>query len=150
LDKPLLEKLCVLDDLRAETKQLWGKMLAQHMVEHLIFAMRISNGKLTVECFNPPDKIPALRKFLMSSRPLPKEFINPIIGEGLVPLNYPDLKAAKKVLQQEVEDYYNYFKVSPEAVLTNPTFGKLDKTGWDVFHDKHFRHHFLQFGIKYD
>ncbi len=143
----LIDKIKLLVNLRSDTKQLWGKMTAQHMVEHLILAVRTSNGKLNIGCFNPPEKIPTLKRFLMSRRPLPKEFINPLIGEGLLPLEYENLEEAKLVLEKELEDYYKYFEEHPDASLVNPTFGELNKNEWDVFHEKHFTHHFRQFGI---
>jgi hypothetical protein len=147
LDNPLIDKLNVLKKLQSETKQLWGKMSAQHMVEHLILAVRTSNGKLNVGCFNPPEKWQTLKRFLLSSRPLPKEFMNPIIGENLLPLEYKNLDEAIKILSQEVDDYYEYFEENPDALLLNPTFGELNKSEWEVFHEKHFTHHFGQFGI---
>jgi hypothetical protein len=147
LEKPLINKLRLFDNLNPDTKQLWGKMSAQHMVEHLIFAVRTSNGKLNVGCFNLPEKWPVLKKFLMSSRPLPKEFLNPIIGENLLPLDYENLSAAKRMLTIEIEAYYNYFEENPDGTLLNPTFGELNKDEWDIFHEKHFTHHLAQFGI---
>jgi len=147
MDKILLEKISKLDDLQPLTKQLWGKMSAQHMVEHLIFAIKLSNNKMKAACFNPPEKIPVLKKFMMSSRPFPREFINPVIGENLIPLIHNSLKDAIRNLSIEVEDYYKFFEENPDAVLTNPTFGDLNKEEWVVFHEKHFRHHFEQFGL---
>ena len=149
MNRPLLNKLVLLTNLHQDTQPLWGKMSAQHMIEHLIMSIRISNTKLKTECFNPPEKIPALKRFLMSARPLPKEFVNPLIGSGLVPLEYANIEEAKRNLQKEVEDYYHYFEEYPEAVLVNPTFGELNKSEWNVFHQKHFTHHFNQFGINY-
>lgn len=149
LDKPLIGKLSLLKELPPETKQLWGKMSAQHMVEHLILAVRTSNGKLNIGCFNPPEKWQTLKRFLLSSRPLPKDFVNPIVGVNLLPLEHKNLDEAKKILRQEVEDYYRYFEENPDALLLNPTFGELNKDEWEVFHEKHFTHHFEQFGISY-
>ena len=139
-----IEKLIL---LRANTKPLWGKMTPQHMVEHLILAMRMSTGKLKLECFNPPEKLPALKRFLMSSRPLPKLFVNPAIGENLLPLEFSSLEEAKNILNQEIIDYLNHFELNPEAKTVNVTFGELNKEEWDVFHKKHFIHHFSQFGL---
>ncbi|MBA4407219.1 hypothetical protein C0389_08100 [bacterium] len=147
MKKPLIDKLSYLEKLQPETKQLWGKMSAQHMVEHLVFAVRTSNGKLNIGCFNPPGKWPTFKRFLLSSRPLPKEFLNPIIGADLLPLEYKNLDEAKTALALEVDDYYKYFEEKPDALLLNPTFGELNKAEWDVFHSKHFTHHFEQFGI---
>ena len=139
-----IEKLIL---LRVNTKPLWGKMTPQHMVEHLILAMRMSTGKLKLECFNPPEKLSTLKRFLMSSRPLPKLFVNPAIGENLLPLEYSSLEAAKNILNQEIIDYLNHFELNPEAKTVNVTFGELNKEEWDVFHKKHFLHHFSQFGL---
>lgn len=136
-----------LDKLNEDTKPLWGKMTPQHMVEHLILAVKTSNGKLKVECFNPPEKIPTLKKFLISSRPLPKEFVNPYIGPGLLPLEFGSLKEAIDNLKIEIEDYISFFRNNPQALLTNLTFGDLNIEEWEVFHRKHFTHHLLQFGL---
>lgn len=149
MNKPLLSILLLLEELTDDTKPLWGKMSSQHMIEHLILAVRTSNGKLTIGCFNPPEKIPTLKRFLTSNRPLPKEFVNPLIGSGLLPLEYVNLEEAKRNLQKEVEDFYHYFEEYPEAVLVNPTFGELNKNEWLIFHEKHFTHHFNQFGITF-
>ena len=139
-----IEKLIL---LKANTKPLWGKMTPQHMVEHLILAMRMSTRKIKLECFNPPEKLPALKRFLMSSRPLPKLFVNPAIGENLLPLEYTSLEEAKKILKQEIADYLNYFELNPEVKAINVTFGELNKAEWDIFHKKHFIHHLSQFGL---
>ncbi len=145
--KPLLDKSELLMKLENSSKPLWGKMSAQHMVEHLIFAVQLSNGKIQKGCYNPPEKIPVLKRFLMSERPLPKDFINPAIGSNLVPLQYENLESAKLVLKQELEDYYSCFEENPTDTFINPTFGELNKSEWDVFHEKHFKHHLNQFGL---
>lgn len=136
-----------LDKINEEQKPLWGKMTAQHMVEHLILAVRISNNKLKVECFNPPEKIPTLKRFLVSNRPLPKEFINPIFGPDLLPLEFNSLEEAITNLRNEIEEYITFFNDNPNAILTNPTFGDLNREEWDIFHQKHFTHHLQQFGL---
>jgi len=89
------ELLNTLSNLKKDKKPLCGKMTPQHMVEHLILAVKMGNGKLEVECFNPPEKLPVLKRFLMSSKPMPKLFINPLIGEDLLPLKYSSWKMRK-------------------------------------------------------
>jgi len=122
-------------------------MSPQHMAEHLILAVQMSNGKLKLECFNPPEKIPSLKRFLMSSRPMPKLFVNPIIGEDLRPLKYSSLEEAMRKLKNEIDDYELYFENNPDVKPVNATFGELNKEEWDVFHKKHFTHHLSQFGL---
>ena len=137
----------LLNKLDPQQKPLWGKMTPQHMVEHLILAVQMSNGKLKLECFNPPEKIPTLKRFLMSNRPMPKGFVNPVIGPDNLPLNYSSLDESKKKLEEEIEDYYRLFEENPDVRPVNVTFGELNKEEWDVFHKKHFTHHLSQFGL---
>ncbi len=139
--------LMLLNKLDPQLKPLWGKMTPQHMVEHLILAVQMSNGKLKLECFNPPEKIPTLKRFLMSNRPMPKGFVNPVIGPDNLPLNYSSLDESKKKLEEEIEDYYRFFEENPDVRPVNVTFGELNKEEWDVFHKKHFTHHLSQFGL---
>jgi len=133
--------------LKSDQKPVCGKMCAQHMVEHLILAVKMGNGKLKLECINPPDKLPTLKKFLMSSKPMPKGFVNPVIGTENLPLNYSSLEEAKNKLEEEIEDFYSFFEENPDAKPVNATFGELNKTEWYHFHKKHFTHHLEQFGL---
>ena len=139
--------LTKLENLKADTRPQWGKMTAQHMVEHLITAVQMSNGKVHFKCFNPPEKLPALRRFLMSDRPLPRNFVNPVIGPDILPLQYPGLEETKEILESEINDYYNFFELNPNVKPTNVTFGELNKEEWDQFHKKHFTHHLTQFKL---
>lgn len=138
----------VLINLKPETKPIWGIMTSQHMIEHLIMAVKSSNGKLTIEkCINPTEKYALLNRILLSSKPLPRNFINPVFGEGLQPLVYKNLEISIMQLKKETEDFYNYFRQNPNAKLLNATFGPLNFEEWKIFHSKHFTHHFTQFGL---
>ncbi len=139
--------LLLLNKLDPQQKPLWGKMTPQHMVEHLILAVQMSNGKLKLECINPPEKIPTLKRFLMSSRPMPKLVVNPVIVEDLRPLEYSSLEEAMEKLNKEIDDYVLFFENNPAAKPVNVTFGELNEEEWDVFHKKHFTHHLSQFGL---
>lgn len=139
----------LLNKLDADTKPSWGIMTPQHMVEHLILSMQMSTNKLgELKTFNPPEKLPVLRRVLMSERPLPKGFINPYIGKGLVDLKFDNLSQAVDELKKEVEDYYSFFEIDKSKITVNVTFGELNFDEWEVFHTKHFTHHLTQFGIK--
>jgi len=143
----LINELNKLDILSEGTKALWGIMTPQHMIEHLMLTFRISSKKLKVECITPPERIPLMKKILMSERPLPKGFKNPVMGEGLSDLMFPDLITGKEELKNEMKDYIEFFDMNPEAEILNPTFGNLNKKEWEQFHYKHMKHHFQQFGI---
>ena len=147
MDNQIHEKLVLLKELKIDTKPIWGKMTPQHMIEHLIASFQIAIGELNVGCFNPPEKLPTLKKYLLSSRPLPKDFVNPIIGADLKPLRFAALSESISVLEEYIKKYYECFDNDPNLVTINPTFGELNKTEWDVFHEKHMTHHFSQFGL---
>jgi len=138
-----------LHQLKPDKNPLWGKMTPQHMVEHLVISVKMSNGKLILKCFNPPEKIPALKRFLLSSKPLPKLFENPALGKELSDLEYSSLDEAITILKLEIDDYNTFFSNNPDEKPVNVTFGELSKSEWDFFHQKHFRHHLSQFGISY-
>lgn len=140
----LAEKL---DELTAEHAPLWGDMSAQHMVEHLTDALKISNGGITIQQFSDEKKIPALRAFLMSDRPMPRNFKSPANGEGLRALEHPDLNTALEALKKELARFHQYHEANAGARPVNPVFGPLSYNQWIQFHQKHFRHHLSQFGL---
>lgn len=142
----------LLNNLSEDTQPNWGIMTAQHMVEHLIMAVQSSTGKIVFNRFiTPEDKMAIAKRFLNSSRPLPKLFVNEVIseviGEGLIPLTNNDLSSAIRELKKEVEHFDGYFTRYPEAKPINATFGPLDHEEWIAFHNKHFTHHLTQFGL---
>jgi hypothetical protein len=136
-----------LNILQLDQKPLWGKMTPQHMVEHLILALQMSNGKLKVKCISQPENLPSLKRFLLSERSLPKEYVNPYIGPDLLPLKYSGLKEALGYIEEELNNYNKFFKLNPAAKTVHVTFGELNKQEWDQFHSKHFTHHLLQFNL---
>ena len=133
--------------LQIDQKPLWGKMTPQHMVEHLILSVQMSNGQLELKCVSQPDKLPTLKRFLLSERPLPKEYINPYIGPNLLPLKYSSLNEGVVNLEEEINNYNEFFILNPDIKTVHVTFGELNKLEWDRFHSKHFIHHFTQFDL---
>jgi len=133
--------------LKYDDVALWGKMTPQHMVEHLILAIQMSNEKLKYDCLSPIERLPTLRRFLFSDRPLQKMFINPAIGSDLMKLRYKDIDEAKEKLREEISYYNKYFIENPYSKPTHMIFGELNKEEWDIFHKKHFTHHLSQFGL---
>ncbi len=138
----------LLKNLSTDTKAIWGKMTAQHMVEHLTMAVKSSTGKINFTRFiTPEDKLEISKRFLKSSRPLPKLFVNEVVGEGLKPLVNKNLDSAIEELNNEAKYFEEYFKYNPDAKPINATFGPLNHEEWITFHNKHFTHHLTQFGL---
>jgi hypothetical protein len=139
--------LIKLDELKPDQKPLWGKMTAQHMVEHLIWSVQGSNGNLKFDCSFPPERLPAMKNFLLSDKPLQKLYTNPLIGPDLVELNNANLEEAKEILKEEISYYHTYFQQNPNSKPIHMIFGELNKEEWDVLHKKHFTLHLSQFGL---
>lgn len=136
-----------LSRLTADSQPLWGGMTAQHMVEHLTGALKLSNGAITIEQHTEEKKIPAMRAFLMSDRPMPRNFRSPAAGDGLPRLKHPDLEKAVAALTMALARFHQYHENYPGIKPVNPVFGPLSYEEWIQFHQKHFQHHLTQFGL---
>lgn len=143
--KDLYGYLELLSRMHADAQPQWGRMNAQQMVEHLSLVMRISNGRMKVKQFSPPEKIGKLQAFLLSDQPLPREFKAPFI-EDLPPLKNASIAEAVKELKEEIELFEAHFG-KEEITEIHPVFGELDHERWKRFHHKHFVHHLSQFGL---
>jgi hypothetical protein len=143
----LLDKIESLKRLKADQKPLWGKMTPQHMVEHLYKAMQASINEISLNIFTEERKIPVLKRLFLGEKALPKEFMNPTIGPDLMELEFKNMEAATLELENILERYERFFENNPDIKTAHPTFGYLTKKEWDVFHQKHFIHHFSQFGL---
>lgn len=144
ITKTLSQAISSLDE---DTEAQWGEMSAQHMVEHLVFAFRMSTGRLEVRCQTTDEKLDRMQAFLSLNRAMPKGFTNPVTGDKLLELQYDSMDQAKKALEKEVQYYLSYYEDNPDATHTNPMFGELDAEGWQKFHFKHCFHHLSQFGL---
>ena len=64
-----------------------------------------------------------------------------------MPLKNKTLDQAKEQLINSLNAYEEYFKENPDARTIHPSFGLLTFKEWELFHPKHFNHHFSQFII---
>ena len=124
----------------------WGRMGAQQMVEHLIWAFELSTGQAHTECLVPVAELPRMKTFLYSNRPAPMDFMNPALVGGLPPLRYARLTEAKGALQRALERFLDGPR-SSEQLYTHPVFGPIGYDEWHRTHCKHTYHHLLQFSL---
>ena len=119
------------------------------MTEHLACIIRFSNGKDPQQLVYPADKAQKNKEIIIyTDIALPHGFRSPALPrEGLADLMYADLASAIENLRQELEDFDSYFALHPDATPMNPIMGELTHQEWTVFHNKHFTHHFKQFGL---
>lgn len=138
----------IFKSLQSDTIPLFGKMTAQHMIEHVVYTVMISNSKITIEVKLPEEKVGYLRHYIIETeKPFPEGFRSPILGEDLLPLRSLNIESACQKLEQELHSFEEYFKKNPNTTILNPVAGALNYKEWVVFHEKHFSHHAKQFGL---
>lgn len=133
--------------LHAGTRPRWGRMTAQQMIEHLLWAFELSNGEAQVECSIPEPQRHSLKVFLYDNRPTPREFMNPVLTAGLPPLRHKGLAEATASLRVEADRFIQQASANPDATRTHPVFGPIAMEEWARSHFKHAYHHLLQFGL---
>ena len=138
-----------LDLLQADTQPQWGKMTAQHMIEHLEFGLNIAKGDIQdFEIATPEEHLDQVQETLYNHEKMPKNYNMPLMKtEGLENLRHPDLDTAKTAFLQAYEGFHNFFKTNPDVKTKNAVFGELTYFEWKLLNRKHFHHHFEQFGL---
>lgn len=145
----LSEKIpALLRKLKPDAKPLWGKMSAQHMVEHIAMAWSISNGILEMELMLPAEKAARRKQFtLVEKNPFPKDLRVPIAPEEPGILEFSNLEEAIQYFELGAVRFYEYFAENPDASPIHPILGALNIGEWQEFHAMHFQHHLSQFGL---
>ncbi|MEM6697899.1 MAG: hypothetical protein AAF599_05860, partial [Bacteroidota bacterium] len=62
-------------------------------------------------------------------------------------LRFDSLEGAKAALIKSLEEVKEKYKTDPDFKAFNPTFGDLNAYEWKLYCQKHFQHHFEQFGL---
>lgn len=138
----------IIENIRGNEIPLWGLMTVQHMIEHLIFPLKIAQKEIDFGIFTPNEKIEKQQAFLVSPLGLPKNFPFPGFAPGyLPPLFYNSLEESKSQLLSEINQFLIFLEDNSKERGNHPVFGKLNSDQWLVFQYKHFMHHFMQFGL---
>ena len=138
----------ILKKLKEDTPAKFGIMTPQHMVEHLTITLKISSGRIQLPEFEPSEKVLQFKELLLHTEmDFPQGIKAPMSQDGPPPLRFPDLDMAKQKLLESIDEYEKTFEQNPDLLTVHPRFNLLDKKEWDLFHQKHFKHHFTQFGI---
>lgn len=138
-----------LNKLTEDSKPLWGNMTPQHMLEHLEYSTRISSGEIQDFEIATPEKIlEKVHATIYNYEKMPRNFGAPErLEKVLEQLKHENLDVAKQKLLEAFDDYIAFFKAHPDATLKNIVFGDLNRYEWNLFHRKHYNHHFEQFGL---
>lgn len=146
VDSNLEVVLSYLDKLDASTKPLWGTMSAQQMVEHLTHTLDLAMGNVEYELKVKPEQYDAMRKFILSDQPLPRNF-QAVFAPANPPLQFEEIELAVDDYCEKWLDLEIFFAENPGIETMHPHFGPLNFDLWVKLHQKHLTHHFTQFGL---
>ncbi|MFK7843704.1 MAG: DUF1569 domain-containing protein [Rhodothermales bacterium] len=141
------QMLEVLNRLDEDTPALWGRMSAQHMLEHLIWTFNVSIGRAAGRCDFTKARQRIMKQFIYTNMATPHQFENPLLPAHPLPMEFADINAAKLALSKAVTAFSSYYLANPEAEHIHPLFGRLGREDWERVHYKHCFHHLSQFGL---
>jgi len=124
----------------------WGQLTPQHMLEHLAGALRLSIGRYGLPAPPASPALDRMQAHLLANAPFPPGVRNPTMRPEPAPLRLPSLAAAAEV-RLGLDEFFAHYTRQPAATAVHPMFGTLGFARWQVFHFKHFSHHFFQFGL---
>ena len=139
-----------LNGLTENSDRKFGMMSPQLMVEHLEEVLRNGFGSLQASDFPeiPADKLELLQDWIYTDQKIRPGAQYPLLKEGEEPqLRYKNLTEAKEKLLETLKEFLIYYRENPQAEHFHPRFGMLNKEMMELFHRKHFTHHFEQFGL---
>ncbi len=138
--------LAVLNGLTPNQKPLWGKMNAQEMVEHLSDMLMMSRGTGNFTIDVDAETIARRQQFLSSDKEMAKNIAVPFTKE-IIELRHDELELALDEFAEEWINFTEYYENNPNTSVIHPYYGALYFNLWLKMHDKHFTHHFKQFGL---
>lgn len=137
-----------IDQLNEDSKPTWGIMTAQHLVEHFIYFYEYAFDRVGDGIIIPEEKIERYQDSLWNYFPMPRSYDHPLFKKGEVEdLRYDSLVTAKKELFKLYDEITTFYKENPDSTLTNPMFGNLKRYEMSLLENKHYTHHFEQFGL---
>ncbi|MBO3698992.1 hypothetical protein [Roseivirga sp. E12] len=137
----------ILEKLTEDKQPVWGLMTPQHMLEHLIVTYKMSIGRIKIPVVSKEEDFLRLKAYLMKDSPMRRSVPSPTGKNELQPLRSASLDEARAKLITETESFLSYMKANPNAVANHPYGGPMTANEWLCFHRKHFKHHFIQFGL---
>ncbi|WP_332033884.1 phenylacetic acid degradation bifunctional protein PaaZ [Kaistella sp.] len=140
----------ILNNLTENSERKFGLMTPQLMVEHVEEVLRNGFGSLEPSDFPeiPADKLELLQDWIYTDQKIRPGAQYPLLKEGEEPqLRFKNLTEAKEKLLETLKEFLMYYRENPQAEHYHPRFGMLNKEMMELFHRKHFTHHFEQFNL---
>lgn len=148
VERFLLEETpSVLEGLKEDAKPFWGLMTPQHMVEHLIVTYKLSIGQIKIPVVSNEEDRERLKAYLMKDSPMRRSVPSPTGKNELQPLRSASFEEAKNKFIKETSAFVDFMKAEPDHLADHPFGGAMRADEWVLFHRKHIKHHFIQFGL---
>jgi hypothetical protein len=135
-----------LEKLADNSTPNWGGMSAQRMVEHLSDSLQMAVGKNKFPLEIPEDRIPRMKEFLLSEKPMAKNIEVPFAKKD-EKLRNENLELAIDELAENWIEFEEYYFENEGNENLHPYYGPLNYEEWLRLHSKHFTHHFEQFAL---
>jgi len=137
----------LLDALKADLKPVWGLMTPHHMLEHLIVTYKMSIGRINIPMVAKEEDQPRIKAYLVKDSPMRRSVPSPTGNNELQPLRTANIEEAKEKVLNETAHFLEYVKSDPGQIANHPYGGPMTAEEWLLFHRKHIKHHFIQFGL---
>ena len=138
----------LLSGLSDNTRPQWGLMSPQHMLEHLEYFNLVALRQVQADMVTPPERVSKYTESLYNYRKMPRNFQLELFRKGETEdLRFQSLAEAKAAFLSSLQAVEEAFKNNPDFKAYSPTFGELNRYEWKLNCQKHFQHHFEQFGL---
>lgn len=137
----------LLDTLNPETKANFGLMTPQHMVEHLVEAIRSATVQYEGERESPANAQQlGMQQFIKSGSVLSHRPSDKTVAD-LPSLKYTSIKEAISQVPKAVKDFYDFHEKNPDYIPYATYLGEVPFEDVELFHFMHIRYHLWQFGL---
>ena len=130
------------DRITDDSKPLWGRMMADRMLSHLVESAKMATGEIECKSKMLPIRWFPLKQLILYVFPFPK-------GAPTAPELLAGAKAPVADLKPELRRLIDKFaaRADRDDWPRHPAFGKLSRDGWGALTYKHFDHHLRQFQV---
>lgn len=138
-----------LKGLSPSVRGKWGVMNAHEMVEHMISAFKVANGKIRhQEIITPVEKLDKMQAFIMSDIPFKENTKNILLSDRPEPIEFANYEDAIQELEKEILDMFEVYRGKEDLRIRNSIFGDLNFEQNLALLYKHALHHLKQFSIQ--
>jgi hypothetical protein len=131
-----------LDALHPDTQPHFGKLTSLRLLDHLIASLEIAMGHRQDKAIFPEALARLLRPLMhlpmLRRMPTTQAFLEPARGDFQQRLNQ---------LQELLRLFHREVLTNPVQKHLHPVFGSMNRMQWAKLQDRHFEHHFRQFGL---